>query len=110
MFNAQDGMTLEQLMAFTVTSDHERQERVWASLAQSWNNEPHHIRRQLTEGAVRASDKREQFVGVAAYEAAGGIVTRDEVLQGSPSPTASRLAVRRAASCSLSCVEARVSH
>src|SRR5208283_3167215 len=47
---AQDGMTLEQLMAFTVTSDHERQERVWEQLAQSWNNEPHHIRRQLTEG------------------------------------------------------------
>ncbi len=74
---AQDGMTLEQLMAFTVTSDHERQERVWASLAQSWNNEPHHIRRQLTEGAVRASDKRAQFVGIVAYEAAGGIVVRD---------------------------------
>jgi ParB family transcriptional regulator, chromosome partitioning protein len=74
---AQDGMTLEQLMAFTVTSDHARQERVWESLAQSWNNEPHHIRRQLTEGAVRASDKRARFVGIAAYEAAGGIVTRD---------------------------------
>jgi ParB family chromosome partitioning protein len=74
---AQDGMTLEQLMAFTVTGDHARQERVWEQLAQSWNKEPHYIRRQLTEGAVRASDKRAQFVGVAAYEAAGGMVTRD---------------------------------
>jgi len=74
---ADDGMTLEQLMAFTVTSDHARQERVWDQLAQSWNKEPHHIRRLLTEGAVRASDKRAQFVGVAAYEEAGGIVTRD---------------------------------
>jgi ParB family chromosome partitioning protein len=74
---AQDGMTLEQLMAFTVTGDHARQERVWEQLAQSWNNGPHHIRRQLTEGAVRASDKRAQFVGVTAYEAAGGLVTRD---------------------------------
>ena len=35
------------------------------------------IRRQLTEGAVRASDKRAQFVGLDAYEAAGGIVMRD---------------------------------
>jgi ParB family chromosome partitioning protein len=26
---AEDGMTLEQLMAFTVSSDHARQEQVW---------------------------------------------------------------------------------
>ena len=31
----------------------------------------------LTEGAVRASDKRAQFVGIEAYEAAGGIILRD---------------------------------
>jgi ParB family chromosome partitioning protein len=31
----------------------------------------------LTEGAVRASDKRAQFIGVDAYEAAGGMVLRD---------------------------------
>jgi ParB family chromosome partitioning protein len=31
----------------------------------------------LTEGAVRASDKRAQFVGIEAYEDAGGIVLRD---------------------------------
>src|SRR6516225_7158574 len=35
------------------------------------------IRRLLTEGAVRASDKRTQFVGIEAYEAAGGDVMRD---------------------------------
>ena len=29
---AEDGMTLEQLMAFTVTNDHARQEQVWGSL------------------------------------------------------------------------------
>jgi ParB family chromosome partitioning protein len=74
---AEDGMTLEQLMAFTVTNDHARQERVWESIATSHNQEPYYIRRQLTEGAVKASDKRAQFVGVEAYEAAGGAVTRD---------------------------------
>jgi ParB family transcriptional regulator, chromosome partitioning protein len=74
---AEDGMTLEQLMAFTVTNDHPRQEQVWESLARSCNKEPYYIRRQLTEGAVRAGDKRAQFVGVDIYEAAGGIVIRD---------------------------------
>ena len=74
---AEDGMTLEQLMAFTVTNDHARQEQVWAALAHTCNTEPYYIRRQLTEGAVRAADKRAQFVGVDTYEAAGGIVMRD---------------------------------
>ncbi len=74
---AEDGMTLEQLMAFTVTGDHDRQEQVWESLAHAYNKEPYTIRRQLTEGAVRASDRRALFVGVNAYEAAGGVIMRD---------------------------------
>ena len=73
---AEDEMTLEQLMAFTVTDDHARQEQVWAALARSYSKEPYQIRRLLTEGAVRASDKRARFVGIA-YEAAGGTVMRD---------------------------------
>jgi ParB family transcriptional regulator, chromosome partitioning protein len=74
---AEDGMTLDQLMAFTVNPDHERQEQVWEALQRSHNKEPYCIRRLLTEGAVRASDKRAQFVGIEAYEAAGGDVMRD---------------------------------
>lgn len=74
---AEDEMTLEQLMAFTVTNDQARQEQVWEALARSHNREPYSIRRHLTEGAVRALDKRARFVGVAAYEAAGGVVMRD---------------------------------
>src|SRR5580658_9282974 len=74
---AEDGMTLEQLMAFTVTNDHARQEQVWESLAHSHIKAPYFIRRQLTDGAVRAGDRRALFVGVAAYEAVGGIVLRD---------------------------------
>jgi ParB family chromosome partitioning protein len=72
-----DGMTLEQLMAFTVSADHTRQELVWDSIKNSWSKEPHQIRRMLTEQTVRASDKRAVFVGVDAYEAAGGHVMRD---------------------------------
>jgi len=57
-------MTLEQLMAFTVSDDHARQQQVWESLARGWNKEPYHIKRLLTEHAVRASDKRVRFVGL----------------------------------------------
>lgn len=73
----QEGMTLEQLMAFTVTDDHTRQEQIWEALERSWSKEPHQIRRLLTETTVRASDRRAQFVGVDAYAAAGGVVMRD---------------------------------
>ncbi|MFC4623941.1 ParB/RepB/Spo0J family partition protein [Daeguia caeni] len=74
---AEDAVTLEQLMAFTVNPDHARQEQVWDAIKDSWSKEPHQIRRMLTETTVRASDKRAQFVGVDAYEAAGGIVLND---------------------------------
>ncbi|MGE7157046.1 DNA-binding protein [Methylorubrum rhodesianum] len=75
---AESGMTLEQLMAFSVSPDHAHQEQVWAAPSNGWNKEPHSIRRQLTEGHVEIRrDRRALFVGVEAYEAAGGEVLRD---------------------------------
>jgi ParB family transcriptional regulator, chromosome partitioning protein len=74
---AEDAMTLDQLMAFTVSGDHERQDQVWDRLQSAYSKDPHVIRRMLTEGAVRASDKRALFIGIDAYEAAGGTVLRD---------------------------------
>jgi ParB family transcriptional regulator, chromosome partitioning protein len=74
---AEDGLTLDQLMAFTVSGDHERQEQVFERLKVSYDKQPYVIRRMLTEGAVRASDKRAQFIGIGAYVEAGGAVLRD---------------------------------
>ena len=74
---AEDQITLEQVMAFSVTSDHARQEQVWDSLVRAYNREPYYIRKLLTEGTVRAADKRVRFVGIEAFEAAGGVVQRD---------------------------------
>ena len=74
---AEDGLTLDQLMAFTVSDDHGRQEQVWETIALSYSRDPYYIRRQLTEGAVRAADRRALFIGIEAYEATGGIVMRD---------------------------------
>ncbi len=73
----QDGMKLDQLMAFSISDDHTRQEQVWEIIAQSHNREPYLIRRMLTEKSVRASDRRVRFVGLDAYLAAGGPVMRD---------------------------------
>jgi ParB family chromosome partitioning protein len=74
---AEDGIALDQLMAFTVSHDHARQMEVWETIQRSYSRQPYEIRRMLTEGAVRASDRRAQFVGIEAYEAAGGATLRD---------------------------------
>ncbi len=74
---ADDAMTLDALMAFTVNPDQARQIQVWEAFSRGPVRQPYEIRRMLTEGAVRASDRRARFVGLEAYEAARGTILRD---------------------------------
>ncbi|MBO9707481.1 MAG: ParB N-terminal domain-containing protein [Caulobacter sp.] len=67
-------LTLDQLMAFAVTEDHDRQRQVFASHRHA---QPAAIRRAMTETSVVARDRRVIFVGIDAYVAAGGTVIRD---------------------------------
>lgn len=71
----EDGLTLDQLMAFAITEDHFRQEQVFESLHH--NREPWIIRRDLTAANVPATDRRAVFVGPDAYVEAGGTIIRD---------------------------------
>ncbi|RJX69298.1 chromosome partitioning protein ParB [Tsuneonella suprasediminis] len=71
----EDGLTLDQLMAFAITEDHDRQEQVFESLHH--NREPWIIRRDLTAANVPGHDRRAILVGEAAYEEAGGAIIRD---------------------------------
>ena len=73
----EDGMSLEQLMAFSVTDHHTRQEQVWEQVNQGQHVPAYHIRRMLTEDAIPATDRRVRFVGLDAYTEAGGYVMRD---------------------------------
>jgi ParB family transcriptional regulator, chromosome partitioning protein len=73
----EEDITLEQLTAFCLTEDHARQEQVLEAIGRQWNKSPEAIRRMIAETAVDAEDRRALFVGVAAYEAAGGFVLRD---------------------------------
>lgn len=68
-------LTLEDLMAFTVTDDHEAQERVFAAKA-PWQGAAE-IRAALTENDIAVTDKRVKFVTLKAYEKAGGTIRRD---------------------------------
>jgi hypothetical protein len=52
---ADDGMTLEQLMAFAVTGDHARQDQVWDSVSRSGNDESYIAYLFRTINAVMAA-------------------------------------------------------
>ena len=73
-----DEIRLEQIMAFSISNDHARQEQVWERISGNPHmQEPYYIRRLLTETTVRADDRRAVYVGAEAYEAAGGVILRD---------------------------------
>jgi ParB family chromosome partitioning protein len=73
----EDGINLDQLMALTLSDDHAVQERTWFD-AQPWDKTPAALRRRLTVGEVEAAGSAlVRFVGIDAYEAAGGVVRRD---------------------------------
>ncbi|MCA1371575.1 ParB/RepB/Spo0J family partition protein [Bradyrhizobium sp. BRP14] len=72
-----DEMSFEQLSAFTVSDDYEKQVEVWNSLP-TWNRDSRSIKSALQSEAVKASDNRIKFIGgIEVYEAAGGTVRRD---------------------------------
>jgi len=71
----EDGLTLDQLMAFAITEDHARQEAVFEGLHH--NREPWIIRRDMTASNIPATDRRAVFVGANAYVEAGGTIIRD---------------------------------
>ena len=68
-------LALDQLSAFCVSEDQDRQRQV---LEQVGPHTPAYaIRRAMTEAKVSVGDRRVRFVGVETYEAAGGPVLRD---------------------------------
>jgi ParB family chromosome partitioning protein len=69
-------MNLEQLSAFTITGDHNTQERVWKTLGR-YNRDRRDILRMLGEDKVSCNDRRARFVGIDAYTASGGTMLRD---------------------------------
>ena len=74
----EDRIDLATLKAFTVTTDRARQMAVWEQVCdQGYRPSDWQIKRMLTEDRVPAGAALPRFVGVDAYEAAGGAVLRD---------------------------------
>lgn len=72
-----DDIDLEQLMAFCVTDNHARQDLVFKELQAANSLNEWNIKRRMTEHSVATTDRRVLFVGVTAFEAAGGAIVRD---------------------------------
>ena len=70
-------ISLEVMTAFTLGADQETQLAVWRQVKEQSYVAPYTVRRLLTKSAVPANSALGAFVGIAAYEAAGGTVTRD---------------------------------
>jgi ParB family chromosome partitioning protein len=70
------GLTLDEVVAFAVNPDPERQMQVHGQLSPHQRH-PNLIRRLMTEAKVAADDPRAVFVGIDAYVAAGGAVLVD---------------------------------
>lgn len=67
----------EQLAALAISDDHAAQLAAWSAL-QEWERQPARLRRLLTAHSVPLrTDRVARYVGLKAYQAAGGLVTRD---------------------------------
>ena len=72
-----DAVNLDQLMALAITDDHAAQEAAFYD-APNWQRNPTALRERLTEREIDAHrHPLVRFVGLEAYEAAGGGIRRD---------------------------------
>ncbi len=72
-----DAVTLDQLMALAITDDHTAQEAAFYDSPQ-WQRSPDALRDHLTQEEIDAGrDPVARFVGLDAYEQAGGGLRRD---------------------------------
>lgn len=71
-----DEVTLEQAKALAVSDDHAAQEAAWFE-QDGWSRNPGNIRSFLTSAHVRGSDRLARYIGIDAYEGAGGGALRD---------------------------------
>src|SRR5690625_7157496 len=67
-------------MALAITDDHTAQDAAYYDAPQ-WQRSPHALRERLTEREIDAGHALVRFVGLDAYEAAGGGIRRDLLAQ-----------------------------
>ncbi len=76
-----DAVNLDQLMALAITDDHAAQDAAFYDAPQ-WQRSPSALRERLTEREIDAQHPLVRFVGLDAYEGAGGGIRRDLFAEG----------------------------
>lgn len=77
-----DAVSLDQLMALSITDDHAAQESAFYD-APTWQRQPSALRERLTEREIDAHrHPLVRFVGLDLYEQAGGGIRRDLFAEG----------------------------
>lgn len=69
-------ISLECVMAFTVTDDQEQQLKIFKSL-KDWERHPSQIRSRAASKFIQANMAIVKFIGLQAYKDAGGKITQD---------------------------------
>lgn len=72
-----DKLSLEAMMAFALTDDWSVQLSYFSAATRRWDLEAHAVRIAMTKREIGSEDGRVKFVGLDAYEQAGGAVRRD---------------------------------
>jgi len=73
-----DKLDYEQAKVLALADDHATQERVWNDAHNAWQRRPSELRAAITKAEIDARDSAlAKFVGLDAYEGAGGYVRRD---------------------------------
>lgn len=91
-------ITLDAIMAFTLSNDHKRQQACYKELSSSHRLHPHGIKNWLAGEAVVTSNGIGKFVGKAAYLSAGGLLNTDlfeDVVYLSDSELVTKLAMEK---------------
>ena len=72
-------ITLEVMTAFTLTTDQVRQEEVWTVALEQEGRylNAYDVRKRIITTSLRGDNKVVKFLGIEAYERAGGTSTRD---------------------------------
>jgi ParB family chromosome partitioning protein len=74
----EDKLDYEQAKVLALADDHATQERVWNDAHNAWQRRPSELRAAITKAEIDARDSAlAKFVGLDAYEGAGGYVRRD---------------------------------
>lgn len=71
-----DQIGYKEMAALAIVDDHTQQENAWDGLPEYQRN-AHNLRKVLLQTHVSVSDPVARYVGLKAYEKAGGVVVRD---------------------------------